>query len=229
MWCWLQWFWPQACYCCSAWHWSVVAGTSLSDAPRDQPDPVLYSSLWRPKGEEEYDICCTYSCCHVDCCTYCVCVRDSNTEWKREKDGKPCIAAITSELILNIYIFCHSCSGFDLTMFTLLGCRGRSRTRTQTWTLQGKILPRKTRLLLQLALQHKHTNTQTHALTHTHTSDINKGTQRWSKMSYCRNTDQIFIRWPTVRLNSNLRLAPQCAFQPLLAHKVRNSDPKDKA
>lgn len=45
-----------------------------------------------------------------------------------------------------------------LTMFTLLGCRSSSWTRTQTRTLQGKILPRKTRLLLQLALQHTYSH-----------------------------------------------------------------------
>lgn len=56
---------------------------------------------------------------------------------------------------------------FHLTMFTLLGCRGGSWTRTQTGTLQGEILPRKTRLLLQLALQHKHTHT--HRVINAHT------------------------------------------------------------
>lgn len=89
-------------------------------------------------------------------------------------------------------------------MFTLLGCRGSSWTRTQTWTLQGKILPCEARLLLQLALRHEHTYTS--ITTQTHAPDIGKGTLRWSKMSYCGNTDQIFMRWPTVSLNSNPKL-----------------------
>lgn len=45
MWRWLH--WPLVCYCCSAWHWSAVAGTSPSGAPRDQPDLVPCSSLHR--------------------------------------------------------------------------------------------------------------------------------------------------------------------------------------
>lgn len=54
-------------------------------------------------------------------------------------------------------------------MFTLLGCRGSSRTRTQTGALQGELLPSETRLLLQLTLRHKHT------------CNIDIGTERWNK------------------------------------------------
>lgn len=69
MWCRLQWFWSQACCCCSAWHWSAVAGTSPSGAPQDQPDLVQYMSLWRLEGDEKYE--CTFLHCYGD---YCVCV-----------------------------------------------------------------------------------------------------------------------------------------------------------
>lgn len=52
MWCWLQWLWPRACCCCSGWHYSEVAGTSPSDAPRDQPDPARCSPLCKYRREK---------------------------------------------------------------------------------------------------------------------------------------------------------------------------------
>ena len=68
-------------------------------------------------------------------------------------------------------------------MFILLGHRGSSWTRTQTWTLQGKILPRKTRLLFQLALRYEHTRTCINTHTHTHTPTTTtrgqKGEVKW--------------------------------------------------
>lgn len=132
MWCRLQWFWSRACYCCSAWHWSAVAGTSPSDAPQDQPGLVRYSSLWRPVRGEKYD--CTFSRCYDDCCAYCVCVLDREKQLKREKGG---FVLIPSEFVLSTFISFHGCCVlcwcvFDLTHFTLLGCRGCSWTRTQT-------------------------------------------------------------------------------------------------
>lgn len=171
MWCWLQWFWPQACYCCSAWHWSAVAGTSPSDAPRDQPDLVPYSSLWRPEGEEKDDICCTYSCCYDDCCcaySVRVCVWERDIEIQNKRGRWEALYSSDSKWIHIKYMYflvtVVACV-IDLTTFTLLGCRGSSWTRTQTWTLQGKIFSSETCLLLQLALQHKHTNT-VYALTY---------------------------------------------------------------
>lgn len=215
--CRLQWFWSRACCCCSAWHWSAVAGTSPSDAPQDQPDLVQYMSLWRLEGDEKDE--CTFLHCQGDYCAHCVCVL--------EGEGR---LFIDSKWICIMYVYflakllCIFWCVFDLTTFTFLGYGGSSRTRTQTWALQGESFASETRLLLQLALQHKHI-----CINIQHTGDIEKRTQGWRKMSYCQNIDQIFMRWPTESPNANLRLASKCTFQPLLAHKVRNSDPKDKA
>lgn len=74
-----------------------------------------------------------------------------------------------------------------------------------------------------------HQYTRQHTQTHTRAGGTEKGTQRWSKMSYCREIDQIFMRGRTARLNSNRGFAPECALRPLPAHKVGNSYPKDNA
>lgn len=80
--------------------------------------------------------------------------------WRPEGEKKKKKKKISFKWRLWIHIE-HSVSQYSRfapTAFILLGRRCGSCARTQTCTLQGKVFPSKTCLLLQLALQYKHTH-----------------------------------------------------------------------
>lgn len=128
---------------CSSWN------QSLRRSPRSARScPVQLSVEARGRGRIYL---CTH-CCY-DNCGHCV----WETEIKKKQQRWE--ALYCNKFWLNIFaqiLSCNRCRVCDLTMFTLPGCRRSRRTRTQTRTFQCKILPCKTRLLLQLALQQTH-------------------------------------------------------------------------
>lgn len=211
--CWLRWILPRACYCCSAWHWSEVAGTSPSDAPQDQPDPVQYSYLW-----EARERIIVAPVLNVHALYMCV-----STEWK---------GSFASQLLP--VDFNYICSGYFGTVIVCWCWISPCLLSLEVGVAVGQGHRPEHFRVRSFPVRHAccsslHCNTKTHMHWHTHTPAISTRALRWSKMSYCCGIDQIFMRWPTVYLHSNLRLVPERVFQPLLADKVKNSDPKDKA
>lgn len=170
MWCWLQWLWLRACCCCSGWHYSAVAGTSPSDAPRDQPDPARCSPLCKYR-REKYLLHLFMQLWWLLCLSRCVRIKQ-NTSCMSCMLLSPCLLSLVVGAVVGQG---HRPEHFRVRSFPVRhACCSSLHCNTHT------------------VIKH----------TRTHTDDIDKGTQRWSEMSYCRNADQIFMRWPTVSLNS---------------------------
>lgn len=236
MWCWLEWFWSRACYCCSAWHWSAVAGTSPSDAPRDQPDLVPYSSLWRPEGEHICDSSSTYSCHYVGCCCFasvCLCVREKQRvkemdgitggRWealnKTEVNSYEFISASVT-VVVSAVVCLISPRLLSLDAGAAVGQGHRpEHFRVSSFPVRHACC----------SSLHCNTNKHTHARALTYTDNMKRGHK--VEVKWVIVARQIKYSWaPRLYvLMQNLRPAPKCTFQPLLARKVRNSDPKDKA